>query len=313
MRQFFFMLWGLTLTLAIAGAQASTQQSWPIMYAYSPDSMPIMEVRLAPPRKPLPEVTGTLGELEKKMHILETDGLLNIEAAYNASLGEASKSLPALVDRLMHVFVKPSAWIAAGRRVVLDKPGHLKHAPSFREVRGSGGHEVATRINVLPVASPDASLEPEIEALERKRSDEEAALFKEAEDEMAMLTNIVEMEAEAEITQEVNGFIHAQKYGLSVGPGELLQKAGAMKFLALRQPVLSSGPQLTTNVRVAASDEPFPTIASMVEDLGRKRDASEGLTRARLQELQLQLLQAENAILSDRLQGWVEHILQTSV
>jgi len=28
MQQFFLILWGLTLTLAIAGAQASTQQSW---------------------------------------------------------------------------------------------------------------------------------------------------------------------------------------------------------------------------------------------------------------------------------------------
>ena len=31
------------------------------------------------------------------------EGLLKVEAAYNASLGEASKSLPALVDRLMCV------------------------------------------------------------------------------------------------------------------------------------------------------------------------------------------------------------------
>lgn len=70
---------------------------------------------------------------------------------------------------------------------------------------------------------------------------------------------------------------------------------------------------MATNVRVMASDEPFPTVASMVEDLERKRDAAEGLQRMRLLELELQLVQAQNAILSARLSGWVEHILQTNV
>ena len=41
----------------------------------------------------------------------------------------------------------------------------------------------------------------------------------------------------------------------------------AVSFLAVRQPVAASGAQLTTNVRVMASGEPFPTIAGMVEDL----------------------------------------------
>ena len=62
------------------------------------------------------------------------EGLLKAEAAYNASLGEASKSLPALVDRLMRVapdvvsfaclpylcfyfgrrvLAKPTAWISS--------------------------------------------------------------------------------------------------------------------------------------------------------------------------------------------------------
>ena len=41
----------------------------------------------------------------------------------------------------------------------------------------------------------------------------------------------------------------------------------AASFLRARQPVAASGAQLTTNVRVMASDEPFPTIAGMVEDL----------------------------------------------
>lgn len=293
----------LVFALAVA---SGAQPSWPIMYSYSPDSMPIMEVRLAPPRKPMPEVVASLGELENNRLQFETEELLKVERAYNVSLVEAGKKLPALVDRLMRVFVKPGAWIATRHGVPLKS-----RAASFHEAHGSGGHEITTRINLLPVVSADASLERSIQKLERKRSRDERALFMEAEDEMEMWTQVVEIAAEAEITQEVNAFIRAQKYGSSASAGELLTRGRATKFLG--QPVSPSGPQLSTNVRVAASDEPFPTIESMVEDLERKRDVGEGFLRTRMLELELQLLQAENAIISERLRGWVEHILQTSV
>ena len=122
----------------------------------------------------------------------------------------------------------------------------------------------------------------------------------------------------------------------------------AASFLRARQPVAASGAQLTTNVRVMASDEPFPTIAGMVEDLvyilqralvarfkpnflcdpGASavhaktqhtyngpfvhlllfRDAGESVVRAKILELELQLLQAENKIISDRLESWVAQI-----
>lgn len=43
------------------------------------------------------------------------------------------------------------------------------------------------------------------------------------------------------------------------------------------------------------------------------RDSAESQVRRRILELKVQLLQAENAIVNDRLGGWIEHILQTSV
>ena len=148
------------------------------------------------------------------------EGLLKVEAAYNASLGEASKSLPALVDRLMfvapdvvsfaclpclcfyfgrRVLASPTAWMSsrctacklAGRCVVgvfvaCPRPEHAgrrlgSHALSFAEARDrSDGHEVTTKINLLATRSPDRAIETKIAALERKRSKDEAALFLEA-------------------------------------------------------------------------------------------------------------------------------------
>lgn len=286
----------LSLGLAVL---ASALPSWPTMYSYSPDTLPIMAVRLAPPRHALPEVEEKLSSAWNKIEELHAEELLKVQSALNASLAEASKSLPALVDRLMHVFVPASAWIADNKHSRLQ-------ASSFREARESDKHEMTTRINVLPAPSPDASIGPMIEALEHKRSSEDKARFGQAIDEMAMLTKIVEMEAEAEITRAVRGLTNAQSHGL---------KSNAKSFMHttsfLKQPVQPSGSQLTANVRIGPSNEPFPTIASMVEDLERKRDAIEDSAGKRIQELQLQLLHAENTILEDALQGWVQHIRQS--
>jgi len=286
------------LSLAL-GVSAGASPSWPIMYSYSPDSMPVMAVRLAPPRHPLPEVAALLGEEENNIEALRTEELAKVEAALNASLAEASRTLPALVDRLMHVFAPPSAWIAGGSRFKLQ-------AAAFREARESRKHEMTTRINVLPAPALDASVTSIIKALEHKRSSEDKARFRQAVDEMSMLTKIVEMVAEAEITREVQGWTHAQRHGLKSNDRSFLNTANF-----LEQPVQPSGPQLTANVRVGPSNEPFPTIASMVEDLERKRDDIEDAAGKRIQELQLHLLHAENAILEDTLQGWVRHILQS--
>lgn len=292
------------------------------MYSYSPDSMPIIQVKLAPPKHPMPEVAATLGKLDNERALFETDKLLRVEAAYNASLEQASKDLPALVDHLMQVFVKPEAWIATRvrqaeradvKRIAAEHATGARPA-SFRETRRkSGGHEVSARINLLPGTRPAAQVEKQIEEIERVRETEENQFFKLAEREMDMLSFIVKNEAEVQITQHVNGFVHAQKYGLSGSSAGFLAGGSATKFLNAAQPVVSSGPPLTTNVRVAASSEPFPTVASMVEDLERRRDSAESQVRRRILELKVQLLQAENAIVNDRLGGWIEHILQTSV
>jgi len=303
---------------AFACSGCGAQPSWPIMYSYSPDSMPIIQVKLAPPKHPMPEVAAALGKLDNERALFETEKLLRVEAAYNATLEQASKDLPALVDRLMQTFVKPEAWIAT-REHRAEQAGELAaqratgvRPTSFRELRSkSGGHEVSARINLLPGAKPEAEVEDEIKRDEKFRETYETQFFERAEREMDMLSFIVQNEAEVQITQHVNGFIHAQKFGAS--STELLAKGGATRFLNVMQPVVSSGPALTTNVRVAASSEPFPTVASMVEDLDRKRDAAESQVRRRILELKAQLLQAENAIVKDRLGGWIEHILQTSV
>ena len=186
------------------------------------------------------------------------------------------------------------------------------------------------------------------------------ALYAKAKAEMAGLSRIVENEIEVRsifllsvVCVKTQDLVHKAQITSYMANMQHLSKSAAFakkaaSFLRARQPVAASGAQLTTNVRVMASDEPFPTIAGMVEDLvyilqralvarfkpnflcdpGASavhaktqhtyngpflhlllfRDAGESVVRAKILELELQLLQAENKIISDRLESWVAQI-----
>lgn len=261
-------------------AVAHASPSWPIEYSESPDTLPIIQVQLAPPHKPLPEVAAALAKMDATRTAQEKEQMMAAEAAYNASWGVAVKVLTASIDRLMKAFENPGS------------PASFKQAPtSFLAARAEfmeNKHKLTARINLLASTSPAASLESHIEAIEQKRSKDEANIFKQATSEMAGLTQIVQSEVEAQVAQYANAFI--------------LRKTPSF---------LTRGGAMTTNVRVSASTEPFPTVRSLVEGMERGRDASESIIRGRLLELELQLLRAENDLISDRLKSWVEHILQT--
>lgn len=279
-------------------------------FSYSPDSMPIVQVRLAPPRKPMAEVAASLNKLETEREQFENDKMVEVEIAYNRSLEQASKDLPASIGRLMGVFQKPSAWMSIRQQKTARDDPPL--SASFKEGRSVlGGHKLTTRINVLPIVTPAASLEPHIKQIEAKRTDEEGKVFDQAKSEMDGLTRIVQNEVEAHIAWQASRLLHALKFDLHASSSPLFSKAMAVGFLEQR--VLTSGSQLTTNVRVIASEEPFYTVSSMVEGLERKRDTSEELLRKRLLELELKLLQTENGIVSSSLGAWIEHILHTSM
>jgi hypothetical protein len=116
---------------------------------------------------------------------------------------------------------------------------------------------------------------------------------------------------------------------------------------AAKQPVLSAGLQLATNVRVMASEAPFLTVETLVEDMVRmfarsrcaytirsmrlcrsvdghlqnlyyvvhiipyfaSRDESENLMKRRILEMDLKLLQSENAMLDESIRASVGMLL----
>lgn len=285
-------------------AVASSAPSWPLAYSHSADNLPIMQVRLGPPHKALPEVAALLGDLDADRLKLETAQMTAVEAAYNASLSKAAAEIPELIDRLMSRFqrvlkIAPDSNPAASGRFLVPS------ATSFQEIRShSDGPSFAARLSVLPPSVPDPALETPIREMEAKRANDESLILKQAASEMDALTNIVKNELEAQIVRAYSGASLSQHASVSSS----LMKSSS--FLKLHQPVETGGLAPVTNVRVMAAEEPFPTVAGMVEDLARKRDKSESSLRQRILELQSKLLRAENRLISDRLDKWMQSIVR---
>lgn len=253
------------------------------------------------------EVGLFLDLLESGRTHFEADQMFEVEAAYNASLDDVLVKLPTFVDHHMWPLEEQAAFMST-RQPQNTQAG--RHAISFLGSHQPTGHELTARINLLPVKKPDASLERNIHEIEKKRTRDEGKVFKQAVSEMAVLAKIVQNEAEAQIVRHVNACLHALKFGPSASQATFL--AGSTGFLNAQLPLPQSGSQLTTNVRIMASEEPFSTVASMVADLERRRDTSEGILRTRVLELELKLLQAANDIVGVRLASWIERILKKS-
>ena len=73
---------------------------------------------------------------------------------------------------------------------------------------------------------------------------------------------------------------------------------GAAGFLLAR---CGNSYDANLDVRVGASDVPFPTIESLVQQMENRRVASEESVRQHVLGLELQLLQAGNDMLEERL------------
>ena len=248
-------------------------------------AQPIINVRLAPPERSLPQIVSEIELLEGARAKLEDE--------QRRAVGEA---FAAATDALKHRIdnVVGSAFGASGAR-----PGKPVQATSMLSSDADGRREEhvadmdALLVKVFPVPAPDAAIGDKIAAIDKKQVRAEAHLFKQAAAEMKALVDIFV----DEVDQQLKLHIRSTRSG-KVGAAGFLQ---ARRGLHSDADVGSASPQL--DVRVGASDVPFPTIEGLVQQMEDGRASSEESVRQHILGLELQLLQAGNAMLEDRLRA----------
>ena len=268
--------------------------------AQSLDTLPIISLSLAPPIKPYPEVASEIGLLDAKRDIVEKDLYDLLDKAYNASLARARGDLLHVVQRHMQAFKGASF----SSHVAQQHRPH--HAAAFLE-----GKESATdfeiKVNVVDVAQSSKDTVSAIELVDKTWTAGERKMFQQACREFDWLTDIVKKELKADLVEASNKFLRSSSRLTSSGMNlRASSHASAWESALTTSSARSSLKSGVANVRLAPSDTKWPRISELIQDMLLRADKHHEQAQAKILDLQLRLLQAENAIIKEGLHSAVQ-------
>lgn len=245
-----------------------SSRSW----SESTGGVPVIQVKLAPPKQQLPEISAETNGLQSLREELETVYLEKLQSAYARTLEQARVQINEIVD----VFLG----------LIANSRAPPKGAASFLKVKDHQGSHAASdgidvKVNVAQVAAPSAATSGLIEQIENSRANTEKAMFEQACAEMQGLTDIV--------LHELGAALHSYSAALRRAD----QRAA---WIQTRQEHTLPA---VANVKVAASSVPFARVSDLVEAMEVKRDVAEQLERKKIVALELKLLEAENSMIKE--------------
>lgn len=272
----------LLLAPAVAAQWSAVQHS-------GQDMTPNLEISLAPPIHPWPQVAAELGNLEESRESMENAMMNDLQSKFNHAAAEARHRIGDVIGRAMTSFNDPGLAGTAFhiRHAAPKSAAFLQQLPQ----ESVGSSAIAVKVNVLPASPPDASLRTAIDDLEHIRSDREQSMLQSAMGDADALMNFVANELQAQLQDQV---------------GAILGTASSKKMQAT--PSFRQSPA-QTNVRVVPTDSSYPTVASMVQGMEQRRDAAESLVQKRILEKELDFLMACNSAIEEGLQGGVARIM----
>lgn len=266
---------------------------WPVVQQSSQDLLPNIELALAPPQHPWPQVAAELGNLEESREQVENANMGELQQEVNKATRDVRRRIGDVIGRAMRVFDDPkfAAYVSAARRG-RSSINFLQQLP--QDTLGSS--VLSVKVNVLPASPPDPSLRSAIDNLESARADHEKEMFETVSGEVGALSTFVVNELEAQLQTQIAAF---------AGAGALMHKRTPPFFLQ----ALSEQLPAQANIRVLPTDLAYPTVSSMVQDAEGRRDIVENLERKRILEHELDFLTACNRVIEEGLQASVSRIL----
>jgi len=260
------------------------------------ESLPVVEVSLASPPNPLPELSEQIGTLEHARDVTESEGMGHAHQAYNEELRKAAIRIGGLADHVARIFRSTSFFHAE-----VDNSDALSFVGVDRGSASAAGEPSVVTVSLVRSAVPTASFNQQIEALDAALAAGERSLFETASAEFAGLTDVV-LEEVVAAAQSL-----ASSAAARVPQADRARRLGFLQ--ASSDASRSVGPLPNqANVRAVAPDVPFPTVPSMVQDMESRRAVSSGLARAKLLELELSLLKRENTMVVAALRDAVGRI-----
>ena len=245
--------------------------------------LPILNVRLAPPPEPLPQVHAEIDLLEGQRLDLEAARSRDLDRAIDDAIGALKGDVQAAVARSMRPLWKAS-------------PTSLLSIHEESQV-GAAAPSAGVALAVFPQNEPDAALNDQIEQIEQTRAADESGLFEQAVREVRGLGRVVVHELKEQLQRHVRDVEHVPRDSVPAG---FLQGVGTLKQRL-------SAPEL--DVRLSASSEPFPTIAGLVDAMESRRDHSEEQVKRQILAAELRYLRAANELVREACRVAVDQLL----
>lgn len=264
---------------------------WPVMQRNLQETFPNVELSLAPPLHPWPQVTAELNKLEENRERMENSYMDKLQSRYNAAVTRSRRRIGNLIAQMLHAFDDPD---------LLKSVLHSKKLspPTFRQLpqESMRSDALSVKVNVLPASPPDPSLRHHIDDIEYQKSAHERRMFESAFGDLTALSNFVLNELEVQIQNHVSAIR---------GASDVNQHLRATNFLGERFTQLPS----QSIFRVVPSDVQYPTLISMVQDMEARRDISENLEVKLIIEKEIDFLMLCNTAIAEYLHTAVNRIL----
>ena len=161
---------------------------------------PIVNLRLAPPADPLPQVSKLIGSLEAARHGADADAERSLQSAFDKAVADGRARI--------HEVVANIAFRAAGRSV------------AFLAGEAVGAHGKFL-LKVSPPQAPSGAVRSGIVRLDRVLASEEAALTQQACREMGLLVDVVVGMLKSELAAAASSQSRGRVASFLAGGGDL--------------------------------------------------------------------------------------------
>merc|ERR1712066_1136042 len=166
-----------------------------------------------------------------------------------------------------------------------------------RHARNKGtdpsGADFAIKVNLIPAPPPEQSIQTKIEEIESARDVSEQQMFHEAREEMQGLTSIVVDELGRALSARLGKLRHFAAFG-RVTPAK---PVSFQQLSESTQTGKTNGLPPQANLRISASDDAFPKISQLVQDMELRRDRAERQERLSILDMEVSLLKAEHDLM----------------
>jgi hypothetical protein len=276
------------------------------------DWQPKVEIRLSPPRHPLPEVSGRIETLDHARLVAEERQTTKLLKAYTEELSRSRKLITARIRRAFEAFDDPA--------VIPPKP-----TMSFFEIGDMRERPGRIWVSVEAPVPIDGAVINRIESIEKKNMKAEFLTFQSAIEDMSEVTRMTLQQLNESLINIMRPVINTTDNTVPVNrtvpafidltPAvercqELQYKFGTEFLPSCDMGNMSASAKSPHEhqISVFADEHLYPTVESLVQDMLKRREVDEELFWARSLALMARLAQEESKIAQDLLQSAVASI-----